>query len=147
MRIASALISGVVLSGCISGGAPNQSQLQPLPPFSKIELIGMQTYASNLGRSPRNFKVVKVNSASFWGSNDWDHYACMTATEKQDGNIYDSSWKLVSAEGSDYTETYIMTFRDYSSRRDSSGWSSGLFKRAVGGVKVGDRNARELCAM
>lgn len=145
MRTASALILGVVLSGCIAGGASDPSGLQPLPPSSKIELIGRQAYASNFGRNPRDFKVVKVSSASFWGSNDWEHYACMTATEPQLGDIYNGSGKLISRDGSDITETFIMTFRDYSSKYSSMGWRAGLFKRVTQDTMVLDRNSMELC--
>lgn len=138
--------ASVALSGCVSGGVSDPSQLQPLPPAQKIELVGKQAYIANLGRNPRNFRVVKVSSASFLGDRDWDHYACVTATERQTGDIYNSAGKLISKEGSDYTETYVMTFRDYSSRYSSDGWGAGVFRRVTDATKIMDKSTASLCS-
>jgi hypothetical protein len=139
----STLATTLVLAGCVT----DPSQLQPLPPPATIELIGKQAYINTLGRNPRNFKVVKVSSSPLWGQRDWSHYACVTATEPQTGDLYDASGKLISREGIDYTQTYVMTFQDYTSKYSSTGWAVGLFKRATDGVKIVDRDTRALCPM
>lgn len=145
MRVHTALISAVALTGCIANGPTDPSKLQPLPPPAKIELIGTQAYVGTLGRNPRNFKVVKVSSTPLWGQRDWSHYACVTATEQQTGDLYNARGKLISREGTDYTETYVMTFQDYTSKYSSTGWAAGLFKRVSDGTKIVDRDTTALC--
>ena len=128
----------LALSGCaLMADYKTKEDLPPPPSLSVIEDVVTRAY----GRpGPRDLKIIKVGQAEILGSNEWDHYACVTTTEVFHATRRNNSGEIIRNVGDLYTQSWFMHLNLY-----DYGWGGGFFRRIGHGTRVGSRYAREFC--
>ncbi|WP_165352879.1 hypothetical protein [Loktanella sp. IMCC34160] len=139
-KIVAAALMATGLAGCMSNAPATREDMPQQPSSAEITRVAVEAYSFSRGRDPRNLRITKVGSDNYIGPNQWDYFACLKITERQETTSYYSDGRVARAAGTDHDQPYILHLRQY-----DYGWGSGILRRVDAASDIGRRATLELC--